>query len=135
MTAETLLEKEILVYDIEQMIKDRSDKKYTAHCFKQMAIIFNSDGSGVIADYEAIGYDFDSPNYLCEIPFEEYKERVVGQPYTIQILPSGYSNYSISDIMRYANKTKMKGKEFFTKWQYNARCSSNFRELLNSLRG
>ena len=128
-----VLDKTIKVYDINALIDKEinpdSDIQYRAFDFDGgAAIIVKSDGSGCIADYEGVGYTFDStseekPVYICP------KDEDDGNGHrTIHIMATASFKASVDELLKAPSK-EMKVKDFFTKYKYNDRCARNFDEI------
>lgn len=128
-----VLDKTIKVYDInafiDKEINPDSDVQYKAFDFDGgVAIIVKSDGSGVIADYEGVGYSFNStseekPVYICP------KDEDDGSGHrTIHIMATASFKATVDELMQAPSK-EMKVKDFFTKWNYNDRCARNFENI------
>lgn len=137
---DTFKNETINVYDIDEFIKDVTDGEWKSHIWRDMAIITDKNGSGVILDYEAIGHRFTS---LDEpIWFELSKpEKVTIQPdgskvTSVSIYPEARIKLTPRSIIKEAPKKEMKAGEFFNKcFGYNQRCEFNLKSALDELTG
>lgn len=132
-TPEQFLESTINVYDLATYIQSQKigdgSKIYTTHTGDKRALLQDVNGNYILADYEAVRELANSDSDLVKIEVSEKPEEG-----TFAIMPAGSINLAISDIKQ-APVEQMKAKDFFTKYNYNARCENNFEGLIRNLNG
>lgn len=120
-----ILNKDIEVYDLDSYIQ-KEEPDWETHTFNGgAAILVKSDGSGCMVDYEAVGYNFKSIDRHIEIGLHPHKEPEGNK---IPIYPVATATIELTprEIIENAPHKTMKVKDFFTKYNYNDRCSRNF---------
>jgi len=129
-----LLDSNVDVYDINQFILSESNNELKAHYTDKRAIIICANGKGCVVDYEAVGQDFD--NIDSEISFgavenknNEYTDEQGVKHKTISIIATHEVTTTPKEVMEKAPKETIKYRDFFTKYDYNDRCASNFESL------
>lgn len=141
-TADDFLESTITVYDLADYVEHlnltggEKGVTYTTHLGNERAVLNTADGKIIVADYEAVRDLLANENDKLTIDvspkepgFDENGHR------TIHIFPTGTISVPLKDIIKDAPKKQMKAKDFFTKWNYNSRCSSNFQGMVDNLNG
>lgn len=123
------------VYDIEAFVDAETDGQFEAFDFRGgAAILIKPDGSGCMVDFEAVGYDFKSIDDSIELGICKHPEKHEGYT-TISIIPTHCIDCTYRDIMDNAPVQEMTVGEFFTKKNYNSRCASNFKGILEFFEG
>ena len=133
-----ILDQNVDVYDLGKFIADNTDGQYEPHYMHKAAIIVTPSGKGCIADYEAIGQDFNSVNDEVKIPLHEKETEEVDEQGNkvrhISLMATHSVEVPVKDIINEASKQTMTYKEFFNKYKYNDRCAHNFKELIDYLK-
>lgn len=123
-----ILDQDVNVYDVEKFIADKTNNKFIPFHMNKAAVVVCANGKGVIADYEAIGDTFNSVDDKVEIELNEIKGDKANKVY---IMPTHAIKVTPKEIIEKAPKETMKYRDFFRKYKYNDRCSSNFKQLAN----
>lgn len=118
------------VYDLDAFIASETDGQFESHDFGQgAAIIVRSDGSGCMLDYEAVGYAFNSIDDEVEIGIHKISTPDENGNFTISVIATHMVRCTYREIIEKAPVTQMTVDEFFTKRNYNSRCSRNFANI------
>lgn len=149
-TAEDFLNSEIDVYDLAPyaenkdfghgkgiIVIDGEEVPITAFG-NEYALLKGTDGKYILSDYEAIRQIADNENDKSfSIPVgKNHKGESNKGPYAaFDVMSLGHFKATPKDIIDNAPSKKMKARDFFTKYNYNARCENNFAGLIDNLNG
>lgn len=133
---EAFLNSDVTVYDIAAFVEGldisgANKGEYTAHLGTERALIPTKHGGYILADYEAVRDIVDSPEGKIDIDVSKKPEE---GSHSFPIFPAGSIKVSLQNIMDEAPSKTMKAKDFFTKYNYNDRCSRNFSGMLDQIK-
>ena len=131
------LNSDIQVYDLAKSVESKhyEGKVYTTHTGDKRALIKGADGKYILADYEAVRDIANSENDEVKIYVSEKSEPDDEGHFSISVFPTGTMTTTIKEIMDEAPVETMKARDFFTKYNYNDRCSRNFGGMLDNIKG
>lgn len=134
---EDFLNSDIQVYDLAKFVESKpyEGKVYTTHTGDKRALIKGADGKYILADYEAVRDIANSENDEVKIYISEKSEPDDEGHFSISVFPTGTMTTTIKEIMDEAPVETMKARDFFTKYNYNDRCSRNFGGMLDNIKG
>ena len=134
---EDFLNSDIQVYDLAKFVESKpyEGKVYTTHTGDKRALIKGADGKYILADYEAVRDIANSENDEVKICISEKSEPDDEGHFSISVFPTGTMTTTIKEIMDEAPVETMKARDFFTKYNYNDRCSRNFGGMLDNIKG
>lgn len=120
----------VKVYNLNEYIIKECGKQ-TFRNDKIMIVV--GDNGVVIRDYEGCGWDENLVTDSITVQLNDYTPKENGK-YSIYIMPQYETHIPIQEIIENAECEEMYLKEFMHKWNYNSRCSANFRETLDSIK-
>ena len=116
--------KPIRIYDLDALFRKELDLE--AFRYRKVAV-FEGPYGVIVAEEEAVHKRVNVPTDTVRIDANK-----PSPPGTMAIMPTIYVTLSVDEIKQ-APYTDMPMSEFFSRRDYNPRCSSNWRTLLSSI--